>query len=163
MKTLFKNNNNVPAILNGSKNTLFGRPIDDVLAWDFFTSPDTNVRDEVNYYELEVAVPGLNRKDVTVQVDGNILYVFGQKKNTKHNDVIHEFSYATFHRSFVLPEDANAQTITAKCRDGMLTIRINKMKSTGKLISVSGDNNPNHGTGNRIGKKLAAWWGSVWK
>gem|GEM_PF-3145207 len=99
------------------------------------------MREHDDGFVLNVLVPGLNKKDLKLQINGSTLIissdlpVHNEKLSTSG---IHDFSY-----SFPLPLNADAELITAKCRDGLLTIQIPKLrtKSIRTTIQVKGSEN----------------------
>lgn len=92
--------------------------------------PAVNVSETENEFKVEMAAPGLEKKDFKLEMDNGILTVSAQKeeekKEEKKNYTRQEFSYSSFSRSFQLPETANADAIDAKYQDGVLHITIAK-------------------------------------
>ena len=92
-------------------------------------------------FVLNVSVPGLNKKDLNIQIVGSTLIIASNLpiNNEKLSLIgLRDFSY-----SFLLPSNADAARITAKCRDGVLTVQIPKLrtKSTRATIPVKGSEN----------------------
>ena len=77
-------------------------------------------------YHLSIAVPGVDPKEVEVNVQGNNLTVSGEHKSSeekKEADYLEEeFSYGRFERSIVLPEGIDAGKIIAEYKNGVLEI-----------------------------------------
>ncbi len=92
--------------------------------------PAVNIVEEKNVFKIEVAAPGLNKKDFNIDVHNNLLTISSETKNevedTKKNYVRREFSYSSFKRSFSLPEAVDAEKIKANHSEGILTISIPK-------------------------------------
>ena len=155
MNALMKGNQTLEKLFKDSQDVLFGRTIDDILGHDFFNSFDANIGEEQNLYRLELAVPGMTRNDVDIRLEGRIISVSAQsqKKNTSWNSM--EFNSKHFQRSFVLPADADPNNIKAKCRNGLLTISIGKIKVEGayRVIRVNGEKS---NTG--IAEHTTSWW-----
>jgi len=154
MNTLMKRNHALDNLFSNSNNTFFGRPIGDILADNFFDTPDTGVRHEGNFYSIRLGVPGITRKDISIEIDDDIIRVSGkgEERNATKNRM--EFNRRSFVRSFVLPADAEVNSITAKCRNGLLVIRIEKVKGAAKrLIRVKGDD-----SSIELPQKLTSWW-----
>ena len=98
--------------------------------WNGF-KPAVNVRENEDQFDLEVAVPGFNKKDFNVQVDKNILTISAEVKDEKEekdgeNWTRKEFNYNSFKRSFTLPETVEGSKIVANYKDGILNITIPK-------------------------------------
>lgn len=77
-------------------------------------------------YHLSIAVPGVDPKEVEVNVQGNNLTVGGEHKSSKEKKeadyLEEEFSYGRFERSIVLPEGIDTGKITAEYKNGVLEI-----------------------------------------
>jgi HSP20 family protein len=155
MNALMKGTNNIGNLFKDTKDTFFGRGIDDILKYDFFNSPDANMREDRNGYRLEIAVPGMRRKDITLQVEGSMMKVSAQKQQRNNSWNTVEFNSSLFQRSFALPGDADANDIKAKCRDGLLIIQIGKIKDKSgyREIKVQGEN-----ANKRLSDSMISWW-----
>lgn len=125
---------------------------DDSIMKDFFNLPPrgsmlpaVNVKDSENRYEIEVAVPGMDKRDFKVELKDNLLHVSANKENRNEQKdetsryVRKEFSYQSFTRSFTLPEDSvDSENISASYNDGILNIVVpKKEKPTGREIQIS--------------------------
>ena len=95
-----------------------------------FSIPAVNIKESGNEFIIEVAAPGLNKKDFSIDLDGNVLTISSEKKseNKKKDEKFtrREFNYSYFKRSFTLPESVEAAKIKAKHNDGILNITIPK-------------------------------------
>lgn len=105
--------------------------LDSVFANDTGISmPAVNVIETGEDFRIEVAAPGLDKKDFNIDLDGRMLTISSQKelKNEEKNErfMRREFSYSSFSRSFSLPESINADQIKANHKDGILHITIPK-------------------------------------
>jgi len=71
-------------------------------------------------------LPGLDPKDVDIQVHGNTLTITGERTNTRETRdadfLLREITYGSFTRSIVLPEGVDKEKITAEYRNGVLEI-----------------------------------------
>ncbi|MEO6832168.1 MAG: Hsp20/alpha crystallin family protein [Chitinophagaceae bacterium] len=95
------------------------------------TVPSVNIRETADNYEVELAVPGMEKSDFTITLDGNILTISSLKeRNEEENDgnyVRREFSYQSFQRSFELPKHVvDEQNINARYEHGLLHLTIPK-------------------------------------
>jgi len=83
---------------------------------------------------LKAEIPGVNPKDVELQVHDNVLTISGEKKleheDKKDNYVRIERLYGKFTRSFTLPPYVDAQKIEATYKDGVLTVTLPKKPET---------------------------------
>ncbi len=111
---------------------------DDEFLRDFFdfesnpSVPEVNVREKQNEYVIELAAPGLDKKDFNVNVQNNMLVISSEKedkdekKDENDNFLRREFSYSSFQRSFNLPEGVKPDDIKAKHENGVLYVTIPK-------------------------------------
>ncbi len=130
-----------------SINDLFGSFFDDNQTNDgliFKTGrsiPAVNIKENDKNFEVEVAAPGMNKKDFKVEVENNVLTISAEtkeeKEEKKENYSRKEFSYESFERSFTLPQDiVDADKIKAKYDNGILKIEIPKKEEKAKLSKV---------------------------
>ena len=106
--------------------------------------PAVNIREKSDSFEIELAVPGLDKKDINVEVEKNLLKISANKENEikeeKDEFKRMEFSYRHFERSFLIPEEADAEKINAKSENGVLYIRLPKREekmNVKKMIKVA--------------------------
>lgn len=94
------------------------------------TLPKVNIYESEKEYRIEVAAPGLDKKDFTIDVKEDVLTLSSNKENVseeeKDNVLRREFNHSSFERSFVLPEDIKTEKISAKHLNGILNITIPK-------------------------------------
>jgi HSP20 family protein len=92
--------------------------------------PSTNIREQDDRFEVQLAVPGMDKKDFKVEIANNILCISAEKKvektEEKENYTRREFSYDSFSRSFELPATINESAIDAQYKDGILTLTLPK-------------------------------------
>jgi len=118
--------------------SFFDRSVESIINDGFFTSFDTNIKEFENHYMLHVAVPGMKKEDLNIELSNNVLRVFGEKKNHFQHERSNyaEFSSTQFSRSFILPQDINAETISADCNDGLLRITLKKKQSGSSVTKI---------------------------
>jgi HSP20 family protein len=94
------------------------------------TSPAVNIEEGDKEFRIEVAVPGLSRKDFSIEVEDDVLTISSEdkhkKEDNKRNYTRREFSYHSFKRSFQLPETIDQDQIQAKHEAGVLNITLPK-------------------------------------
>lgn len=92
--------------------------------------PAVNVKETEKSFEIELAAPGLTKKDFEISVDNGMLTISSEKKEEKEekekNYTRKEFSYSSFSRSFTLPENVNEEDVKAYYEDGILKLHIAK-------------------------------------
>ena len=96
--------------------------------------PSVNIVENNKDYRIEVAAPGLEKKDFKIEVDNGILTIRSEKKKEekeeKENYRRREFSYQSFSRSFDLPENSVPDKIGAHYSNGILTVTLPKKEIT---------------------------------
>lgn len=118
----------------------FGRTVEDVLNQGLVHSFQSNILHDDKEYIIEVAVPGLSRRDIEITLEGNVLWIYGERKVKRVFEDVTEFNSTHFRRSFFLPEDSDVNKVSATCNNGLLTITIGKVRSSkkGRQILVQG-------------------------
>ena len=91
---------------------------------------------KVNVYEYDdkigivAEIPGLDKKNVSVEVEDQVLIISGDKHGFSESDgakcITRELKQSSFKRSFNLGEYLDGKNISAKFKDGMLSISIPK-------------------------------------
>ena len=93
-------------------------------------SPAVNVKESDHEFKLELAAPGLSKDDFKINIENDMLNISAEKKeeqatqNEKYTRK--EFSYASFKRTFTLPETADSEKISAAYDNGVMTLVIPK-------------------------------------
>ena len=107
-------------------------------------SPLMNVSETESDYLIMMDLPGVEKKDVDVDLNNGILTVSGERKTSEKSDrnnrIWHEATYGTFSRSFELNSDIVEDKIKANFKDGVLNIAMPKaeeIKPAVKKIAVS--------------------------
>ena len=96
------------------------------------TLPSVNVKENVNEYIVEMAAPGMNKRDFQIEVNNNVLTIKSEIENEKEEKdgdtyTRKEFSYQSFQRSFNLNNDVvDDNNIKATYKDGILGITLPK-------------------------------------
>lgn len=110
----------------------------DLMDWNTrnFTGPNNslpavNVKETGDDYFIEVAAPGMNKKDFKINFQNNVLTISSEKqeeKQEKEEDYTRrEFCYRSFQRSFTVPaSDVDSEKISANYADGILSIKLPK-------------------------------------
>jgi len=97
---------------------------------DYNAIPEANISEEKNKYQIELAVPGLEKKDIKVEIDKDILKIHhessDEKKNENNRYFRREFRYNSFARTFIIPESVDDSKMKAKYENGILTLELPK-------------------------------------
>ncbi len=79
-----------------------------------------------NRFHVRLALPGVEAKDVSIQVHGNQLTISGERKQeqklSEENYAFREFSYGSFQRMISLPEGVKSEQVEANYKNGVLEI-----------------------------------------
>ena len=109
------------------------------------STPAVNVVEDNTEFRLEVAAPGLTKKDFKIDLEDNLLTISSEKKTEKDESankfMRREFSYNSFKRSFQLPDTVEQDQISASHKEGILSIHLPKkeaeLKKGPKAIAIS--------------------------
>ena len=92
--------------------------------------PDANIVENKKEYQIELAAPGLDKKDFNIEIKNGMLTISAEKeeetKTEDKNYLSREFSYSSLYRSFVLPDNLLADKIDAKYENGVLKLKLPK-------------------------------------
>lgn len=104
-------------------------------------APLVDITEDDHEYLIKAELPEVKKEDVKVTVEHGALNISGERKLEKEENGRHyhriERSYGAFVRSFVLPDDADAQKVAAEFKDGVLRVRVQKNeKSVPKSIDI---------------------------
>lgn len=106
-----------------------------------FTQPMVNIIEEKDKFQLELAIPGITKDDISIDVEKDQLIISSEMeqvdKEESKNYSRKEFFYGSFRKSFHLPETVNREDINAKFENGILSIDLKKKEE-------AIDNGPKH-------------------
>ena len=91
--------------------------------------PKVNVYEYDDKISIVAEIPGLDKKNVTVDVEEDVLIISGDKHGFDSDGgkcITRELKQSAFKRSFNLGEYLDGKNISAKFKDGMLSIAIPK-------------------------------------
>ncbi len=93
-------------------------------------TPLVDVTEDDKEYLIKAELPEVKKEDVKVTVENGTLHITGERKFEKEEKTkkYHriERAYGTFERSFVLPEGAKGDAVTADYKDGLLKVHLPK-------------------------------------
>lgn len=128
--------NLVPFTSSSPRHDLFA--LDRFFSEPFFRSPDeprgewrpaVEISESKEEIVLTAELPGLEEKDVKINVEGNLLNLTGERSFQKKGDgdcLRSERWYGKFSRSFRLPETADLESIKAELKSGVIVITVPK-------------------------------------
>jgi len=105
--------------------------------------PAVDVRENEKEYLMEVELPGLGEKDVEVKIENGVLAISSKKEESREENekekgyLRKERRQFSFCRSFSLPENTDADKISATFKNGLLNVTIPKApEAKPKMIEV---------------------------
>jgi len=101
--------------------------------------PAVNIKEDEKQYSLELAIPGINKNDLKIDMKEDVITISSEmkKESEENNDGYKrkEFSYSAFSRSFYVPENVNKEKIEASYKDGVLSVTLPKEDEEKSKIS----------------------------
>jgi HSP20 family protein len=102
------------------------------------TAPAVNVKESDKDYTMEIAVPGLKKEFVRVNVNNNGELSVAIENKTEHKEesdksdknahyLRREFSYSNYEQNYELPDDVDRDKISAHVENGILEINMPKI------------------------------------
>lgn len=104
-------------------------------------SPAVDIAETGDEYLAKVELPGVDKNDIKITMENNILTIRGEKQQEKKEKDVNfhrvERFYGSFQRSFELPGSVKTEKMDAEYKDGILTIHMPKAEEAkAKLIDV---------------------------
>ena len=92
--------------------------------------PPMDVVEDDEHFVVRADLPGIEEKDVNVELEDNVLTISGERKSDaeerKEGYYRIERAHGAFSRSLTLPEGIDAEGISASFSNGVLEVRIPK-------------------------------------
>ncbi|NOX34741.1 MAG: Hsp20/alpha crystallin family protein [Deltaproteobacteria bacterium] len=116
-------------VFSGFGTLLFepGNPFFSNMAGDIL-KPHLDLGATEKEYTVSVEIPGVEKKDVKLEITNDTLAIRGEKKQENEEKNKHfyrlERSYGSFQRVLSLPDDADRDRVNAVFKKGILTITI---------------------------------------
>ncbi len=105
---------------------------------DGLLKPTLDIGASDREYAISIEVPGVEQKDIKLEIAHNTLTIRGEKKQEKEekekNFYRMERSYGAFQRVLSLPEDADQDSINATFKNGVLKIAMPRKKPAGSDV-----------------------------
>lgn len=114
------------------------------------TAPAINVLERRDAYVVEVAAPGMTKKDFNIHIDENNNLIISMEKKEEHKEgdtcgcngeakgtavkcredesryLRREFYYSKFQQALILPDDVDKMSISAQVENGILSVTLPK-------------------------------------
>lgn len=128
--TIVKRNINSPYFPDWLEDFFSGEVFNPLIKSRVSSIPMVNVFENDKSFRIEVAVPGIRKEDIKINLDNDIIKISAELENEIEEEnekcTKREYSYRSFSRSFTLPESVDTEKIDAKSDDGILKITIKK-------------------------------------
>ncbi|MBK8509925.1 MAG: Hsp20/alpha crystallin family protein [Candidatus Competibacter sp.] len=96
-------------------------------------APAVDIKEEANQFVIHADLPGVNLNDLEVTLENGVLSLKGQRASDSDETTEQyrrvERVRGTFLRRFSLPDVADAEKVSAKCRDGVLEVVVPKREA----------------------------------
>lgn len=102
--------------------------------------PPVTVEEHESSFVVEAEVPGVERENLTVDVQRNELSISGKTDDGDREGVVHSSTRRTgsFYYRTTLPGDVDADSVNATLKDGVLRVEVPKSApSQGKRIEIT--------------------------
>jgi HSP20 family molecular chaperone IbpA len=125
---------------NALENILFNG-IEALVGSDSFSqSMPTNITDTEDIYSFHTLLPGLDKEEVKVTIEENhlkIATIDNKNIDAAIKTLRKEFLSKNMERNFLLPNDADANNVNASLEQGVLNVKIGKLKKHSDTISIT--------------------------
>ncbi len=131
-----------PVSFNSFLDRFFNDTFDPSLSGGSRFTPQVDILEQDKSFEIQLALPGMNKDDFSIEMNEGMLTVSGERKfeneKKEKNYRTVETHYGSFSRSFHLPKDIKAEKIEAKYDNGILHVTVPKdeKKALKRLISI---------------------------
>ena len=102
--------------------------------------PATNIREDENQFEIQLAAPGMKKEDFSLKVENSVMsvtYQGNEDENQEDHYLRREFGTESFTRSFSIPKTVDAESIKARYENGILYIGVPKLNPEKARLSRS--------------------------
>ena len=120
-------------------------------------NPHVDIYENKDQISLEVELPGMNKEDIHLTFENNVLTLSGErrfeKKDEEQNYHRVERLYGTFTRSFTLPNTVSGEGIKAEYRNGVLHLSLPKKEEVkARRIEIAGEGTGQKAMSAQVGK-----------
>jgi HSP20 family protein len=96
--------------------------------------PISDLEDKGDHYELKADLPGIQKENVEINVTNDTIEISGKQQPSREEEsteyLLKERRWASFDRSFTLPEDILPDKAEAEMKNGILTVKVPKKEPT---------------------------------
>lgn len=102
--------------------------------------PRVDVFEKENTIYFEMDLPGIDKNDVKLNIEDNIMTLKGERKDRKEETGkyhICERKNGLFERSFVLPENVNIEEVKARFENGVLKVELPRLETRKRTSNIN--------------------------
>jgi len=96
-------------------------------------TPAVDIKEEADKFIVYADIPAVKPEDIEINMEAGVLTVKGEKRSEAKTEQEGykrvERVHGSFYRRFSLPDSANSDAISAKCKNGVLEITIPKREA----------------------------------
>ena len=109
--------------------------LDSLARWDNYEvgnwyTPALEAKETTDSYLFSLDLPGIEEKDLDISMKEGTLTISGKREHEKVSDEESYYAcercYGSFSRSFTLPNTADADSVSAELKNGVLTVSVGK-------------------------------------
>jgi HSP20 family protein len=105
------------------------KPLESPAPW----IPRVDIFETAEEFVVTLEIPGVDREEIDIMVEGLCLTVSGARPDPSPAGCVRwhqmEIAHGRFERVLALPQEVDPERITATCKDGFLSIRIQRGSS----------------------------------
>lgn len=124
-----------PKVMNNVWSNLLERFFEDDSRLDTseYWVPRANTKENEKEYVVELLMPGIKKENISINLEKEVLTIVAEnKKEHEEKYSFREFG-GNYKRSFTLPEDVNADSISASYADGILKVTLPKVEKAPEI------------------------------
>lgn len=95
-------------------------------------TPRVDIVETTESLRLDVDMPGVKAENVDIDFENGELRIFGRvsaERRTPSQFLFREYEIGDFYRAFQVSEEIDAENISARCQNGVLTLHLPKSKA----------------------------------
>jgi len=103
-----------------------------------FITPNCDIYENNDAYIIEAELPGMNKENLDIQIEKNILTLFGKINKDTSNLLYSECGLADYKRIFRITDHISVNDVSAKMENGIATIVLPKdEKAKPKKVQIN--------------------------
>ncbi|MBD2347111.1 Hsp20/alpha crystallin family protein [Anabaena subtropica] len=100
--------------------------------------PPAELQETAEAIHLKLELPGIDAKDIDLQVTDKAVYISGERKSEAKGAVRSEFHYGKFQRVIPLPARIQNTNVKAEYKDGILNLALPKAEAEkNKVVKIN--------------------------